>query len=100
MRQRICFFALFRWTGVTAASCALLKKPATKRSDLVHHKPQTTFFTLPPDIALPEPRPVATSLPVGCRLLVERADGARLALTLPSLDLASITKLCADFLRD
>jgi hypothetical protein len=36
----------------------------------------------------------------GCRLLVERPDGARLALTLPSLDLASITQLCADFLRD
>ena len=39
-----------------------LKKPETKRSDRVHRKPQTTFFTLPPDIALPEPRPVATSL--------------------------------------
>src|SRR5215831_1182936 len=125
MRQRIWFFALFRWAGVTAASCTLytrlrdryftfggylmdstvpadllklrdrleawratrkytrqpipdefrqaaaemarrystslvrhilkldpwrLKKPATKRSDRVHHKPQTTFFTLPPDI--------------------------------------------------
>jgi hypothetical protein len=32
--------------------------------------------------------------------LVERPDGARLALTLSSLDLASITQLCADFLRD
>jgi hypothetical protein len=32
--------------------------------------------------------------------LFERPDGARLALTLPSLDLASITKLCVDFLRD
>jgi hypothetical protein len=77
-----------------------LKKPETKRSDRVHRKPQTTFFTLPPEIALPEPRPVATSLAAGCRLLVERPDGARLALTLPSLDLASITQLCADFLRD
>jgi hypothetical protein len=77
-----------------------LKKPETKRSDHVHRKPQTAFFTLPPDIALPEPRPVATSLAAGCRLLVERPDGARLALTLPSLDLASITQLCADFLRD
>src|SRR5262249_62326427 len=77
-----------------------LKTPPTKRSARFHHNPQTPFFTSPPDIALPEPRPVATSLPAGCRLLVERPDGARLALTLPSLDLASITKLCADFLRD
>jgi hypothetical protein len=77
-----------------------LKKPETKKSDRVHRKPHTTFFTLPPDIALPEPRPLATSLAAGCRLLVERPDGARLALTLPSLDLASITQLCADSLRD
>jgi hypothetical protein len=77
-----------------------LKKPEAKKSGRVHRKPQTAFFTLPSDIALPEPRPLATSRDAGCRLLVERPDGARLALTLPSLDLASITKLCADFLRD
>src|SRR5215831_12309839 len=76
-----------------------LKKPETKRADRVHRKPQTTFFTLPPDIASPEPRPVATSLAAGWRLLVERPDGARLALTLPSLELESITKLFAEFLR-
>jgi len=77
-----------------------LKTPETKRPDRVHRKPQTAFFTLPPDIAFPEPRPHATSLAAGCRLLVERPDGARLVLTLPSLDLASITQLCADFMRD
>jgi hypothetical protein len=77
-----------------------LKKPETKRSDRVHRKQQTTFFTLPPDIALPQLRPLATSPAAGCRLLIERPDGARLALTLPSLDLASITQFCADFLRD
>jgi hypothetical protein len=77
-----------------------LKKPETKNSDRVHRKPRTSFFALPPNIALPEPKPLATSRDTGCRLLVERPDGARLALTLPSLDLASITKLCADFLRD
>jgi hypothetical protein len=43
---------------------------------------------------------IAQPLTAGCRLLVERPDGARLALTLPSLDLASITQLCADILRD
>jgi hypothetical protein len=39
-----------------------MKKPETKKSDRVHRKPQTTFFTLPPNIALPEPMPVAISL--------------------------------------
>ena len=39
------------------------------------------------------------SCPTFCRLLVERLEGARLALTLPLLDIASITQLCADFLR-
>jgi hypothetical protein len=34
-----------------------------------------------------------------CRLLLERPDGARLTLTLPTLDLASINQLCVDFLR-
>ena len=77
-----------------------LKKPETKNSDRIHRKPRTAFFTLPHNIALPEPKPLATSRDTGCRLLVERPDGARLALTLSSLDLASITKLCADFLRD
>ena len=76
-----------------------LKKPETKRSDRVHSKPQTTFFTLPLEAAFPEPRPLATSPTAGCRLLVERPDGARLAVTLPLLDLASIPQLCADFLR-
>jgi hypothetical protein len=56
-----------------------LKKPETKRPGRVHCKPQTTFFTLPPDIAFPEPSPHATSLAAGCRLLVERPDVACLA---------------------
>jgi hypothetical protein len=28
------------------------KKPATKKSDRAHHKPQTAFFTLPSEAAL------------------------------------------------
>jgi hypothetical protein len=76
-----------------------VKKLETKWSDSVHRKPQTTFFTLSLEAALPEPRPLATSPTAGCRLLIERPDGARLAMTLLSLDLASITQLCADFLR-
>jgi transposase len=35
----------------------------------------------------------------GCRLQIERPDGSRLTLTLPSLDLASLRQICADFFR-
>jgi hypothetical protein len=76
-----------------------LKKLAAKKPDRSHHKPQTAFFALPPDVAFSDPRPPAPSLLAGCRLLVERPDGSRLTLILPALDLASINRLCADFLR-
>jgi hypothetical protein len=174
MRQRIWFFALFRWAGVTAASCTLytrlrdryftfggylmdstipadllklkarleawratrkyarqpipdefrqaaaemterhplplvrrvlkldpwrLKKPATKKSDRVRNKPQTAFFTLPPEPTLLLPGSSAPQNLAGCRLQIERPDGSRLTLTLPSLDLASARQICVDFLR-
>jgi len=78
-----------------------LKKLLIKRSarTSVRKKPQAAFFQLPTEINLPE---VGPSLPQGltyCRLQIERPDGARLTLTLPPLDLASIHRLCADFLR-
>ena len=62
-------------------------------------KPQAAFFQLPTEIALPE---IGSPLPqnlTGCLLQIERSDGSRLTLTLPSLDLASISRLFADFLR-
>jgi hypothetical protein len=78
-----------------------LKKLLIKRSPRtsVRRKPQAAFFQLPAETALPE---VGSKLPqctIGCRLQVERPDGSRLTLTLPSLDLVSISRLCADFLR-
>lgn len=40
------------------------------------------------------------SLPsADCRLLLERADGARLSLVLPALDADSLSALCSSFLR-
>jgi hypothetical protein len=76
-----------------------LIKRTTKKPNRTRHKPKTAFFTLPSETALllpgsPEPQDIA-----GCRLQIERPDGARLTLTLPSLDMMSINRLCADFLR-
>ena len=55
------------------------------------YKPQTAFFTLPPEAAFTEPRLLGTSLTAVCRLLVERPDGACLALTLPLFNITYIT---------
>lgn len=55
------------------------------------------FFQLPPlpqtALALPA-RPQAD-----CQLLLERPDGAKLTLTLPAIDPASLETLCSNFLR-
>ena len=79
-----------------------LKKFLLQRSPRtsVRKKPQATFFQLPTGIALPEVGSPLPQIPTGCRLQIERPDGSRLTLTLPSLDLVSISRLCADFLRD
>jgi hypothetical protein len=78
-----------------------LKKLLIKRSARAsaRKKPQAAFFQLPTEIALPEAGSTLTQSHVGCRVQIERPDGSRLTLTLPSLDLASINQLCADFLH-
>jgi hypothetical protein len=78
-----------------------LKKLLIKRSarTSVRKKPQAAFFHLPTEIALPDVGSPLPQSPTGCRLQIERPDGSRLTLTLPSLDLASINRLCADFFR-
>jgi hypothetical protein len=78
-----------------------LKKLLIKRSahTSVRKKPQAAFFQLPTETALPEVRSSLPQSPTGCRLQIERPDGSRLTLTLPSIDLVSISRLCADFLR-
>jgi hypothetical protein len=78
-----------------------LKKLLIKRSagTSTRKKPQATFFQLSTGIALPEVEAPLPQPPTGCRLQIERPDGSRLTLTLPSLDLVSISQLCADFLR-
>ena len=78
-----------------------LKKLLIKRSarTSVRKKPQAAFFQLPTDITLLKVEPPLPQGPIGCRVQIERPDGSRLTLTLPSLDLVSISQLCADFLR-
>jgi hypothetical protein len=78
-----------------------LKKLLIKRSprSSPRKKTQATFFQLPTELALPQAGSSLPQRPVGCRLQIERPDGSRLTLTLPSLDLVSISRLCADFLR-
>lgn len=78
-----------------------LKKNLVKRSarSSVRKEPKATFFQLQTDIALPK---IGSPLPqssIGYRIQIERPDGSRLTLTLPALDLVSISSLCADFLR-
>ena len=74
----------------------LLKRPARTST---RKKPQVTFFQLPTEIALPKVESPLPQSPIGYRIQVERHDGSRLTLTLPTLDLVSISRLCADSLR-
>ena len=74
----------------------LMKRPARTS---VRKKPQSAFFQLPTEIPLPEVESTLPPGPIGCRLQIERPDGSRLTLTLPPLDLVSLNRLCADFLR-
>ncbi len=76
-----------------------LQKLANKKPGPARHKLQTAFFTLPPEAATLLSTPPVPQDAAGCRLQLERPDGARLTLTLPSLDFMSINRLCTDFLR-
>jgi hypothetical protein len=70
---------------------------ATKKPS-ADQPPLPTFFQLP--IETPGSAALPTGLSGGaCRLELERRDGSRLRLTLPTLDLASTRQICADFLR-
>jgi hypothetical protein len=78
-----------------------LKKLLTKGSarTSVRKKQQAVFFQLPTESALPKAEAPLPQSPTGCRLQIERSDGSRLTLTLPVLDLVSISRLFTDFLR-
>jgi hypothetical protein len=77
-------------------------KPARQKTSLKKtslKKPQTAFFKLPAEVILPKPDSSVVPAATGCRVLLERPDGARLTLMLPSLDLTEINRLCSDFWR-
>ncbi len=79
-------------------------KPASTSSkpDKPVHKSastsQTAFYCLPPAISLQQ-SPVSTPAAENCRLVLERSDGARMTLILPSLDATALSTLCSNFLR-
>jgi hypothetical protein len=60
--------------------------------------PQPAFFKLPAVPALPIDSST-THTPAPCRLQLERADGSRLTLTLPALDLSIIQMFCSEVLK-
>ena len=77
-------------------------KPARQKTSLKKtslKKPQAAFFKLPTEVILPKPDTSVVPAATGCRVLLERPDGARLTLMLPSLDLTEINRLCSDFWR-
>jgi len=77
-----------------------LNRQATKNSSptTARNKQHIAFFTLPPDAALSGPISGAPNT-TDYRLQLDRPDGARLTLTLPTLDLLSTRQICDDFLR-
>ena len=79
--------------------CRLMPKtkPHARRSK--PQQPQTAFFKLPPHQASLAAESLAPQTPTAYRLQLERPDGSRLTLTLPSFDATALHALCADFLR-
>jgi hypothetical protein len=79
----------------------LKKRSAAKRPApaVAPKSPQAAFFKLPAESILPQTTSSSLSNN-GNRLQLERPDGARLTIIVPSLELAAIQRLCADFLRD
>jgi hypothetical protein len=68
------------------------------KTSALRKQSQKAFFQLPVNIGLLEPASAAPTVE-GCRLQFERSDGSRLTLLLPELDLISLNRLAADFLR-
>jgi hypothetical protein len=79
--------------------CRLMPKAKTNARRSKRRQPQTAFFKLQPPAASLGAESLIPQSSTGCRLQLERPDGARLSLTLPSLDAAALHALCADFLR-
>ncbi len=79
--------------------CRLTPKAETHPRRSKRQQSQTAFFKLPPPQASLGAESLAPQTSTAYRLQLERQDGSRLTLTLPSLDAATLSALCADFLR-
>jgi hypothetical protein len=79
--------------------CRLMPKAKTNARRSKRQRPQTAFFKLPPPQSSLAAESLAPQTPTAYRLQLERPDGSRLTLTLPSFDATALHALCADFLR-
>jgi hypothetical protein len=79
--------------------CRLMPKAKTNARRSKRQQPQTAFFKLPPPQASLAAESLAPQTPTAYRLQMERPDGSRLTLTLPSFDSSALHALVADFLR-
>ena len=76
------------------------RSAATAARSRARKQSPAAFFELPISAAGPKAAPPApTARTAGSRLVIERVDGSRLIIFLPSLEESSISALCADFLR-
>ena len=66
----------------------------SKNTSKIGALPDTDFFPL--SLAIPQAETQPTN---DCRLLLERPDGARLSIFLPTLNGATISTLCSEFLH-
>ena len=79
--------------------CRLMPKAKTNARRSKRQQPQTAFFKLQPPATSLSAESLAPQSSSDCRLQLERPDGVRLSLSLPSLDAAALHALVADFLR-
>lgn len=76
-----------------------LKPKAKAKAPRSRRQAQTAFFKLPLPAAQAPAESLTSQSSTAYRLQIERPDGSRLTLTLPSLDAAALNALVADFLR-
>jgi hypothetical protein len=79
--------------------CRLMPKAKTNARRSKRQLPQTAFFKLQPPAASLGAGPSTPQSSTACRLQLERPDGSRMTLTLPSFDAAALNALVADFLQ-
>src|SRR5262249_51806112 len=85
--------------GLKNPLCRLMPKAKTNARRSKRQQAPTDFFKLQPPQASLAAESLAPQTPTAYRLQMERPDGSRLTLTLPSFDASALHALVADFLR-